>query len=202
MKKTIEVALNLPLYKTFNYLIPEGVSNIRAGIRVEIPFGRKMLTGICLGAKKQDPAENHKYKLKYFNKIIDEKPLITSEILRLGKWASKYYQYPIGQVLFSCIPSKIKLGDKIKPHDDREYKYIVTNKDTGSYFKNKHAQKKLYEEIKLEKGIESNKIKKKLLIKYLIENGFVDKKYITQSNKIIKNIKLNDEQESAYKKNY
>ena len=200
MKKTIEVALNLPLYKTFNYLIPEDVSNIRAGIRVEIPFGRKMLIGICLGTKKQDPAENHKYKLKYFNKIIDEKPLITSEILRLGKWASKYYQYPIGQVLFSCIPSKIKLGDKIKPHDDREYKYIVTNKDTGSYFKNKHAQKKLYEEIKLEKGIESNKIKKKLLIKYLIENGFVDKKYITQSNKIIKNIKLNDEQESAYKK--
>ena len=58
MKKTIEVALNLPLYKTFNYLIPEGVSNIRAGIRVEVPFGRKKLIGICLGTKKQDSAEN------------------------------------------------------------------------------------------------------------------------------------------------
>jgi primosomal protein N' (replication factor Y) len=143
MKKTIEVALNLPLYKTFDYLIPEGVNNVRAGIRIEVPFGRKMLIGICLGIKKQAPVENLKYKLKYFNKIIDENPLITSEILRLGKWASKYYQYPIGQVLFSCIPSKIKLGDKIKPHDDREYQYIVTNKDMGSYFKNKHAQKKL-----------------------------------------------------------
>ena len=200
MKKTIEVALNLPLYKTFNYLIPENVSNIRAGTRVEVPFGRKKLIGICLGTKKQDSAENFKYKLKYFNKIIDEKPLIMNEILRLGKWAAKYYQHPIGQVLFSCIPSKIKLGDKIKPHDDREYKYIVTDKNIGNYFKNKYAQKKLYEEIKLENGIQSSKTKKTLLIKYLIENGFVDKDYIAQSNKIIKDIKLNNEQEIAYKK--
>ena len=200
MKKTIEVALNLPLYKTFDYLIPEDVSNIRAGTRVEVPFGRKKLIGICLGIKKQDSNENFKYKLKHFNKIIDEKPLITNEILRLGKWASKYYQHPIGQVLFSCIPSKIKLGDKIKPYDDREYKYIVTDKEIGNYFKNKHAQKRLYEEIKLENGIKPSKIKKTLLIKYLIENGFIDKAYITQSNKIIKDIKLNNEQESAYKK--
>ncbi len=35
-----------------------------------------------------------------------------------------------------------------------------------------------------------------LLIKYLIENGFVDKDYIAQSNKIIKDIKLNNEQET------
>ena len=55
MKKTIEVALNLPLYKTFDYLIPEDVSNIRAGTRVEVPFGKKKLIGICLGTKKQDP---------------------------------------------------------------------------------------------------------------------------------------------------
>ena len=200
MKKTIEVALNLPLYQTFNYLIPEDVSNIKAGTRVEVPFGRKKLIGICLGIKKQDSNENFKYKLKHFNKIIDEKPLITNEILRLGKWASKYYQHPIGQVLFSCIPSKIKLGDKIKPYDDREYKYIVTDKEIGNYFKNKHAQKRLYEEIKLENGMKPSKIKKTLLIKYLIENGFIDKAYITQSNKIIKDIKLNNEQESAYKK--
>ncbi|MDA7841544.1 primosomal protein N' [Gammaproteobacteria bacterium] len=200
MKKTIEVALNLPLYQTFNYLIPEDVSNIKAGTRVEVPFGRKKLIGICLGIKKQDSNESFKYKLKHFNKIIDEKPLITNEILRLGKWASKYYQHPIGQVLFSCIPSKIKLGDKIKPYDDREYKYIATDKEIGNYFKNKHAQKRLYEEIKLENGIKPSKIKKTLLIKYLIENGFIDKAYITQSNTIIKDIKLNNEQESAYKK--
>ena len=102
--------------------------------------------------------------------------------------------------MFSCIPSKIKLGDKIKPYDDREYKYIATDKEIGNYFKNKHAQKRLYEEIKLENGIKPSKIKKTLLIKYLIENGFIDKAYITQSNTIIKDIKLNNEQESAYKK--
>ena len=114
-----------------------------------------------MGQKNKILLKIFKYKLKYFNKIIDEKPLITNEILRASrKWASKYYQYPVGQVLFSCIPSKIKLGDKIKPHDDREYKYIVTNKDIGNYFKNKHAQKKLYEEIKLEKGINPIKLRK------------------------------------------
>ena len=52
MKKTIEVALNLPLYQTFNYLIPEDVSNIKAGTRVEVPFGRKKLIGIWPRDKK------------------------------------------------------------------------------------------------------------------------------------------------------
>ena len=76
MKKTIEVALNLPLYQTFNYLIPEDVSNIKAGTRVEVPFGRKKLIGICLGIKKQDSNENFKYKLKHFNKIIEPSDLV------------------------------------------------------------------------------------------------------------------------------
>ena len=175
MKSIINVALNLPLYGTYSYLIPEGIDNIKIGVRVEVPFGRKKLIGICVGVDKDSKLEKQTYKLKYLNNIIDKKPIMTSEILKLGKWASEYYQYPLGQVLFSCLPSKIKSGSDIKITDDKEYTFIATGKVLDTYFKNKHAQKKLYNEIKSSKGIESDVIKNKTILKSLLENGFISK---------------------------
>ena len=67
MKSIINVALNLPLYGTYSYLIPEGIDNIKIGVRVEVPFGRKKLIGICVGVDKDSKLEKHTYKLKYLN---------------------------------------------------------------------------------------------------------------------------------------
>ena len=200
MKNIIKVALNLPLYGTYSYLVPDAVKNIKPGLRVEVPFGRKKLIGICIGIEKNSRPKDHAYKLKYLNNIIDEKPIITSEILKLGKWASRYYQYPLGQVLFSCLPSKIKLGGNIKELDEREFIYITTDKVSDTYFKNKYAQKKLYGEIGSSGGMKPSIIKTKATLKPLIENGFVSKEFKIQEEKITKNIKLNQEQELARKR--
>ena len=43
MKNIINVALNLPLYGTYSYLIPEEIDHIKPGVRVEVPFGQKNL---------------------------------------------------------------------------------------------------------------------------------------------------------------
>ena len=55
--KFAEVILPLPLYRTFNYQIPEAFADkIAVGFRVLVPFGRKKIyTGIIESLHNQEP---------------------------------------------------------------------------------------------------------------------------------------------------
>ena len=45
-----EVAVGLPIDKTFNYSVPEALKNrINAGKRVWVPFGQKRMVGYVVG---------------------------------------------------------------------------------------------------------------------------------------------------------
>ena len=108
MKKLLKIAFNLPLYSTYDYLAPEYTANIRIGMRVEAPFGRKKLIGVISEINNIDIANYNKYKLKTIYSVLDTKAIITKDLMKICKWASNYYQHPLGQVYFSCIPSKLK----------------------------------------------------------------------------------------------
>ena len=64
MSNIATVTLNLPLYKTFDYLMPDSCSNIMPGSRVEVPFGNKKVIGIVLSCKANQIKEQVHYKLK------------------------------------------------------------------------------------------------------------------------------------------
>tara|TARA_B100000965_G_scaffold405500_2_gene439816 strand:- start:2328 stop:4316 length:1989 start_codon:yes stop_codon:yes gene_type:complete len=120
MEKIIDVAVNYPFYQTFTYRILEAHKGILPGMRVIAPFGKKEILGIVIEVKNYKKTDRFGYKLKHITKIIDAEPVIVDEILKLCCWASNYYQYPIGQVIFSAIPLRLKKGgliDKIKIED-------------------------------------------------------------------------------------
>ena len=49
--RCVEVALAVPLFRTFTYLVPEGIATpIPPGSRVLVPFRARREVGICLGA--------------------------------------------------------------------------------------------------------------------------------------------------------
>ena len=110
MNKLLSIAFNLPLYGTYDYLIRNNLDNVKVGMRVRASFGRKKYIGIINEIKNEENLENKKYKLKEIDEIIDSKPILTKEIIKLCKWSSNYYQYPLGQVYFSCIPTRLKHG--------------------------------------------------------------------------------------------
>ena len=200
MKDIVKVALNLPLYGTYSYRISDELHVVRPGMRVKVPFGRKMLVGICVEIEKNNKPKDYQFKLKNLHSVIDEKPVITKELLKLAAWASNYYQHPLGQVLFSCVPSKIRHGGNLIIQDDREFVYIVTNKKINNYFENKPAQKRIYDEINLSQGLRPNIINNKSVLRPMIENGFICKEFKVEKNNKIKMISLNKDQELAYKK--
>jgi len=106
--KYIDIAIALPVYNTFTYLVPENFFNfISVGKRTLVPFGRRKVTGYILGSCKK--TTRSEIEIKSILDILDEKPLFPSSIVPFFRWISEYYIYPIGEVIKSALPSGLNL---------------------------------------------------------------------------------------------
>ena len=103
MSLIIEVAIPVPLHKSFDYLCNEDVA---IGARVRVQFGRKKVIGIVLSHKEKSDFG----KLKSVDEVLDNKPLLSKDILDFLFWSANYYHHPIGEVLTSAIPKNLRLG--------------------------------------------------------------------------------------------
>ena len=105
----IEVAVALPVYKTFTYSVPQALTAfISAGKRVLVPFGRRRVTGYILGAACQsiNPGE-----IKHILDVLDEQPLFPRSMIPFFRWVSDYYKHPIGDAIKNGLPGGLTLYD-------------------------------------------------------------------------------------------
>jgi primosomal protein N' (replication factor Y) (superfamily II helicase) len=100
----IDVALPLPLYRTFSYRIPEGLTGcVEPGARVLVPFRNKREIGIVLGPA--EPREGVKYK--DILKAPDDAPSVDPPMLALCAWIAEYYLVPLGVALRCALPAAL-----------------------------------------------------------------------------------------------
>ena len=101
MPQLVDVALPVAVDKTFTYLVPPDLQDaVGRGVRVIVPFGRKYVTGLIVDC----PAISAVTSLKPVNDIIDERPVVSGELLMLCKWIADYYVAPLGEVLKAALP--------------------------------------------------------------------------------------------------
>ncbi|MBM4341003.1 MAG: primosomal protein N' [Deltaproteobacteria bacterium] len=113
MKKIVEVAVGLPVSKTFHYLIPESMQgSLQTGMRVLVPFKGRKVTGFCLDLLDQPPKEIEE-KLREVERLLDEAPLIDPQMLRFYRWISDYYLYPLGEVIKTGLPPGLHLKSEL-----------------------------------------------------------------------------------------
>ena len=103
LSSIIEVAIPVPLHNTFDYLCDQKVS---IGARVKVPFGQKKVTAIVLSHKKKSDFD----KLRSVEEILDQKALLSKEILDFLFWSAKYYHHPLGEVFASALPKNLRQG--------------------------------------------------------------------------------------------
>jgi primosomal protein N' (replication factor Y) len=103
-----EVALPLPLRRTFHYLVPEEArAKIRPGVRVRVPFGRRRLSGVCVGIAESTgvPLE----ALKPIERVLDEAaPALPAAVLDLARFVADYYRSGLGEALAAALPGSVK----------------------------------------------------------------------------------------------
>jgi primosomal protein N' (replication factor Y) (superfamily II helicase) len=108
----LQIALDTPLRRVFDYRPPAAVSGAsappRLGVRVRVPFGRQHLIGILVGIAAESAVAA--VKLKSALDILDEHPIVDPVTFDLLCWAAEYYHHPIGEVFAAALPVSLRAG--------------------------------------------------------------------------------------------
>lgn len=113
MADLAEVALPLPLRRTFTYEIPQSLGDdVVLGSSVVVPFGSRMLTGyvveVAHGGGKDIPG-----RLKAISDVLDPGPLFTPEILEVTRWMADYYMCGWGEALRTAVPEGARVTSRL-----------------------------------------------------------------------------------------
>lgn len=185
--------------QTYSYLISKDYE-VKVGSRVLVPFGKQKLEGFVLNITNVLP----EYKLKEIISIIDEEPVLTDEMLELGKYISKKTLCNLIHAYQTMLPTalKAKNGKVINK------KYVTYLKLIDENYKpSNHNQLEIIEQLK--KGIlkksDLNDISpssvKTLLNKKVIEEIKQEEYRIKDNSKIEKpTIKLTENQKETLNK--
>ncbi len=109
-----DVALPVPVDRIFTYSI-QNASPV-AGGRVLVPFRREQMQGIVVALHDVPPGNETRPILR----VLDQEPVLSADLLKLGTWIADYYLAPLGEVLRTMLP----LGAEVR----REIVYRLTER--------------------------------------------------------------------------
>lgn len=135
--EVVRVALPVPLYREFDYRVPEGSRRPAPGDRVRAPFSGRTLTGVCTEVQPADPWPD----ARPYQELPDAAPLLGSELLELARWLSEYYHHPLGEVFATCLPGLAR-QQLTRPRVERAWK-VVSRADTDALLARSPRQRAL-----------------------------------------------------------
>ncbi|AEW44844.1 primosomal protein N' [Serratia symbiotica str. 'Cinara cedri'] len=103
----LHVALPIPLSSTFDYLLSPEITPV-LGARVCVSWGQRQMIGIIVDYSETSICSLE--KLKPINSMLDNISLFSPNLWRILRWASNYYNHPLGKVLFHALPVLLRQG--------------------------------------------------------------------------------------------
>ena len=104
MPEIVDIAVAVGVRKTFAYSVPPAFrERIGKGMRVLVPFGRKVVTGYVVGVP--DRLELEKIKLRPVRELLEQEPAIPDALVDTALWVAGYYFAPPGEVLRALFPA-------------------------------------------------------------------------------------------------
>jgi primosomal protein N' (replication factor Y) (superfamily II helicase) len=157
---------------TYTYLSNK---DVKVGCRVLVPFGKKELEGFVMKVHHDKP----EYPVKEIIKVVDEEPVLTLEMLKLGLFMRTKTLSNLINCYQAMLPKAYRA--KIEYIPNEKYKYTYTIKDIDYVAKNDKQQ----------------------AIIDAIKNGINDKqsllKISSSLNTLIKNKVLTEHKEEVYR---
>jgi primosomal protein N' (replication factor Y) len=100
-----DIAFPISSYQVFTYSVPPALEDeIRIGVRVLAPFGKRKSQGIVVGLNKQTTFSG---SVKMLESLVDDQPVLDEGLWQLLLWLSDYYFTPLGQVARTALPSNL-----------------------------------------------------------------------------------------------
>ncbi len=133
-------AIALPLYRVFEYALPEGDPAI-PGTRYRVPFTNGIRTAVLLDASAD--SEFDRTRIKPIQACLDSQPVLDAHMLSLARWMSDYYLQPLGDVVFQCLPGYLRGA---RQYSSTQVKcWTLTTTDTAAIDKLRRRSPRQYE---------------------------------------------------------
>jgi primosomal protein N' (replication factor Y) len=109
----VDVVLPLPLDGLFTYGVSDEMSGqVKMGVRVLVPLGRsKTYTGIVVRLHQEKPS----FEIKGILAVLDNRPMLLPQQMKLWQWMSSYYMSPMGEIYKAAFPAGLKAEDGYRP---------------------------------------------------------------------------------------
>jgi primosomal protein N' (replication factor Y) len=108
-----EVALPVPLPRTFSYGIPPSLESARPGCRVRVRFGAHSLVGLIVGVGVERPELPSGARLLPLGALLDLEPVLSPAQLVLAEFISDYYLAPPGLVVRAMLPPETPRRERL-----------------------------------------------------------------------------------------
>ncbi len=137
-----QIALDVPVPKLFDYTAPTfGYSDV--GRRVRVPFGRKEMIGVVMSL--QTVSAHPLHQLKCISEILDEEPVLSGEILKLLRFCSEYYHYPLGPTVLAALPTALRRNRMPLPRPQYCWRITATGRLCAAQLPARaHVQRAMY----------------------------------------------------------
>ena len=117
----LRIAIPTPLRRSFDYLPPKELTTPPPpGVRIRVPFGRGRVVGVLLETDTR--SEVPRQRLRPALAVLDDEPVLDAELLSLLRWASAYYQHPIGEVIQQALPALLRQGQPARVPEAVRYR--------------------------------------------------------------------------------
>jgi primosomal protein N' (replication factor Y) len=150
----VEVALPVPLFRTFTYQVPEGIAvPIPVGSRVLVPFHGRQEVGICLGMTP--PPDG--IALKPLLRVLDSVPAVPAALLETARWIAEWYAAPLGLTLRAMLPATLGTP-RAKPSAEKRQRFVTIQQELPSLlererlFARSPQQRTVYELLEAQGG--------------------------------------------------
>lgn len=141
--KYLSVVLSLPFDGLYTYFYDK--EEVKFGVRVIVPFGKREMTGFVVSIDDNKPEGD--FEIKSIKRVVDKEPVFNQELYDLAKWMSTMYLSSVGENLSMMIPSGRRESEvssffspasfsKIETltHDQERALSILREKDDGLFY--------------------------------------------------------------------
>jgi len=110
-----QVVFPLPFRNAFTYSVPKELAvSVQVGVRVVVPFGKRVLTGFVVSVSETTDVQ----EVKPVRDVLDENPIFDSASLKFYEWIAEYYLSSLGEALRNSVPYGSDVESKRKVISD------------------------------------------------------------------------------------
>ena len=99
--RLISVAVPVPFLDLLTYGVPDSLPVPPVGARVRVPLGRRVVTGIVVGANAAAPEGT---EIRDVSEVLDREPFLPPTVVELCRWVADYYMAGVGDALAAALP--------------------------------------------------------------------------------------------------